>query len=68
MACLIKKKISGRIYYYSGTPKRINGKPKIINLRYLGTAERIIQRLQNPPLAYPFCFRRNWSFPKVVLT
>jgi len=53
MACLIKKKISGKIYYYSGTPKRINGKPKVINLRYLGTAESIIQRLQNPPLAEP---------------
>jgi len=53
MACLIKKKISGKIYYYSGTPKRINGKPKVLNLRYLGTAESIIKRLQNPPLAEP---------------
>ncbi|MGB9629881.1 MAG: IS1634 family transposase [Thermodesulfobacteriota bacterium] len=53
MACLIKKKISGKTYYYSGTPKRINGKPKVVNLRYLGTAESIIQRLQNPPLPEP---------------
>ena len=53
MACLIKKKISGKTYYYSGTPKRINGKPKVVNLRYLGTAESIIQRLQNPPISEP---------------
>ena len=53
MACLIKKKIYGNIYYYSGTPKRVNGKPKVVNLRYLGTAESIIKRLQNPPLLEP---------------
>ena len=53
MACLIKKKIYGNIYYYAGTPKRVNGKPKVVNLRYLGTAESIIKRLQNPPLLEP---------------
>ena len=37
MACLIKKRIYGRTYYYTGTPKRVNGKPKVVNLKYLGT-------------------------------
>lgn len=53
MACLIKKKIYGRTYYYAGVSKRVNGKPRIVNLRYLGTADSIIKRLTEPPLVEP---------------
>jgi len=49
MASLRKKIISGRPYYYAVTSKRVNGKPKIVDQKYLGTAEVIIKRLTTIP-------------------
>lgn len=49
----IKRVRNGNIYYYSGTSKRINGKPRIVNLRYLGTAESIIRRLESKAVSEP---------------
>ena len=45
MASIIKKKIKGHIYYYYAETKRINGKPRIVNQKYLGTAEGILKKM-----------------------
>ena len=44
MATIIKKKVKGNIYYYYVESRRINGKPRIVNQKYLGTAESILER------------------------
>lgn len=41
MASLIKKIKKGHAYYYIVESARVNGKPRIINQRYLGTADSI---------------------------
>jgi len=43
MASIIKKKIKNQIYYYYVESKRINGKPKLVNQKYLGTAEKLLE-------------------------
>jgi hypothetical protein len=43
MASIIKKKVNGKTYYYYAESKRINGKPKIVNQKYLGSAEKILE-------------------------
>jgi len=43
MASIIKKKIKDRIYYYYVESKRVNGKPKLVNQKYLGTAEKLLE-------------------------
>jgi transposase len=45
MGSIIKKKIKGKTYYYYVESKRVNGKPKLVNQKYLGTAERLLERL-----------------------
>jgi transposase len=42
MTALIKKKISGKIYWYAVKSARVDGKPKIVWQRYLGTADHIV--------------------------
>jgi transposase len=46
MPYLLKKKIKGRTYYYLAETQRVEGKPRIVWQKYLGTAERIQERLQ----------------------
>jgi len=41
MTTLIKKKISGKIYWYVVKSARVDGKPRIVWQRYLGTADHI---------------------------
>jgi transposase len=43
MGSIIKKKIKGKIYYYYAESKRINGKPKLVNQKYLGSAEKLLE-------------------------
>ena len=43
MGTIIKKKIKGQNYYYYGESKRVDGKPKLVNQKYLGSAEKILQ-------------------------
>ena len=45
MANLVKKKIKGKIYWYIGESKRINGRVKRIWQKYLGPAEKVAQQL-----------------------
>lgn len=42
MGSIIKKKIKNRLYYYYVESKRIDGKPKLINQKYLGTADKLL--------------------------
>ena len=46
MASLIKKLKKGIPYYYVVECKRINGKPRIVEQHYLGTAEKIFKTCQ----------------------
>ena len=51
MASITKKFKKGRPYYYAVECKRVNGKPRIVWQKYLGTLEAIIQRSEDskPP-------------------
>jgi transposase len=44
MATIIAKEKKGRRYYYAIQSKRVNGKPRIIWQKYLGTIDAIINR------------------------
>lgn len=46
MATLQKKKSRGRTYWQIVESRRVNGKPRPIVLMHLGTAEKLLQRLQ----------------------
>jgi len=45
MASIIKKNIKGKIYYYYVESKRVDGKPRIVNQKYLGSAEAVLEKL-----------------------
>ena len=51
MACIIKKKKKGRWYYYAAESARVNGKPRIVWQKYLGTVDAIVKRAEQaaPP-------------------
>ena len=51
MASIIKNTKKGRPYYYAVECKRVNGKPRIVWQKYLGTVEAIVQRTEvsKPP-------------------
>lgn len=40
--------IHGRPYYYLVESRRVNGRPRPVVLQYLGTADSLLQRLQQP--------------------
>lgn len=42
MGSIIKKKIKNQLYYYYVESKRIDGKPKLVNQKYLGSAEKLL--------------------------
>lgn len=46
MASIIKKKKKGHTYYYAAESQRINGKPRIVWQKYLGTIDAIIGRTE----------------------
>jgi len=43
MVSLRKKKIKGRIYWYAVEMARVNGKPKQVWQKYIGTAKKIVE-------------------------
>lgn len=45
MASLYPKKVNGKTYYYLREMGRVDGKPKMISERYLGSAEQIVAAL-----------------------
>lgn len=48
MAALTKKIVAGRPYYYLRECQRVDGKPKIVWQKYLGTVDQIIEKLTAP--------------------
>jgi transposase len=51
MASIVKKIKKGRPYYYAVQSQRVNGKPRVVWQKYLGTIEKIIERAEGarPP-------------------
>jgi len=49
MAYIIKKRLKGRTYYYLAEAQRIDGKPRIVWQKYLGTADKIKEKLPESP-------------------
>lgn len=51
MASIIKKIKKGKPYYYAVESKRVDGKPRIVWQKYLGTVESIVKRTEDakPP-------------------
>jgi transposase len=45
MACLTKKRKKGHDYYYVTKSGRVDGKPRVIYQKYIGTVEDVITRL-----------------------
>jgi len=45
MAFIVGKKQDGKTYYYLAESARVDGKPRIVSQRYLGSAEEIAARL-----------------------
>jgi len=45
MASIINKKVKNYRYYYYVESKRINKKPTLVNQKYLGTAEKILEKV-----------------------
>lgn len=45
MTALIKKRKNGHDYYYAVKSGRVDGKPRIIWQKYLGTVDEVIERL-----------------------
>ncbi|MGH9093508.1 MAG: IS1634 family transposase, partial [Acidimicrobiales bacterium] len=41
MTALVKKVKNGRAYWYATDSARVNGQPRVVRQRYLGTAESI---------------------------
>lgn len=46
MGSITKKRIKGNNYYYYVESRRVNGKPRIVNQVYLGTAEKLLKDTQ----------------------
>ena len=53
MASLVKKKKGHRLYYYLVESARVDGKPRIVQQAYLGTAEKLAQLLQQNTAPVP---------------
>ena len=45
MSFIVGKKQDGKTYYYLAESARVEGKPRIVSQRYLGSAEEIAARL-----------------------
>jgi transposase len=69
MVTLIKRTIKGHVYWYAVRSARVNGKPRIVWQKYLGTAEKIAERIvqqstpgkvkvHSMPLGYVAAFAR----------
>lgn len=53
MASIVSKMISGRTYYYLVESARVDGKPRIVSQRYLGSAREVEARLSGSVAGEP---------------
>jgi len=69
MASIINKKIKEYRYYYYVESKRINGKPKPVNQKYLGTAEKVLEKVISAerPLQERVLYSNEAEFGAVAL-
>jgi len=69
MASIIPKKIKKNTYYYYVESKRINGKPKLVNQKYLGTAEKLLELVRSveKPLGERVLYSDEAEFGAVAL-
>ena len=51
MAFIVGKKQGGKTYYYLAESARVDGKPRIVSQRYLGSAEEIAAGCRRPDRA-----------------
>jgi transposase len=57
MAFIIGKKQDGKTYYYLAESARVDGKPRIVSQRYLGSAEEVMVRLGEVAPGEPYASR-----------
>jgi transposase len=69
MASIINKKVKQYRYYYYVESKRVNGKPKLVNQKYLGTAEKLLEKvlLAEKPLEARVLYSDEAEFGAVML-
>lgn len=69
MGSIIKKKIKKYTYYYYVESKRIDGKPKLVNQKYLGTADKILEKvmLLETPLQNRVLYSNEIEFGAITL-
>ena len=69
MGTIIKKKIKGINYYYYVESKRINGKSKYVNQKYLGTADKLLKMAvdSGKSIQEQVLFAKENSFGSVAL-
>jgi transposase len=69
MASIINKKVKKYRYYYYVESKRVNGKPKLVNQKYLGTAEKILEmiHLAEKPVQERVLYSDEAEFGAVLL-
>lgn len=53
MPSIVGKKQDGKTYYYLVTSGRVNGKPRIIDQQYLGSAAEVMAKLAGTPAGDP---------------
>jgi hypothetical protein len=53
MAAIIKKIKKGKAYYYAVEAARVEGKPRIVWQKYLGTIEAMVERAEQSKPAKP---------------
>jgi transposase len=53
MASIVAKKKANQLYYYVVHSARVDGKPRIVQQTYLGTAERLAELVQNRTAPIP---------------
>jgi hypothetical protein len=53
MASIVAKKKANQLYYYVVESARVDGKPRIVQQTYLGTAERVAALVQDRTAPIP---------------
>src|SRR5664279_5592583 len=53
MASIVAKKKANQLYYYVVHSARVDGKPRIVQQTYLGTAERVAELVQDRTAPIP---------------
>src|SRR5438094_7916339 len=67
MASLISKKKGNKLYYYVVESGRVDGKPRIVQQTYLGTADRLAELLKERTAPVPVsATTRDFGLPGAI--